>query len=56
MLTRSQYETPTAITRLLKSNEPLLVNQPGMIWQVQSGSLALFAVRVDQDQPRGKRR
>lgn len=39
----------------LQGNQPLLLNQPGQIYQVQSGSVALFAVRLAQGEPVGLR-
>jgi NHLM bacteriocin system ABC transporter ATP-binding protein len=56
ILTRSQPQTTPSPVQLLKSNEPLLLNTPDRIWQVQSGSLALFAVQLHNGQPQGKRR
>ncbi|MFM7425951.1 MAG: NHLP bacteriocin export ABC transporter permease/ATPase subunit [Elainella sp.] len=40
----------------IQGNQPLLLNQPGQVRQVQSGSVAVFAVRLDQDEPVGPRR
>ncbi|HEY9631706.1 MAG TPA: NHLP bacteriocin export ABC transporter permease/ATPase subunit [Coleofasciculaceae cyanobacterium] len=42
--------------QVLKGNTPLLLNDEGVVWQVQSGSLALFLSLIDHDQPQGKRR
>jgi NHLM bacteriocin system ABC transporter ATP-binding protein len=42
--------------QVLKGNTSLLLNDEGMVWQVQSGSLALFLSLVDRDRPQGKRR
>ncbi|NJO62317.1 MAG: NHLP bacteriocin export ABC transporter permease/ATPase subunit [Richelia sp. RM2_1_2] len=39
-----------------KSNEPLLLDNPEVIWLIQSGSLALFAINVEHGVPKGKRR
>ena len=39
-----------------KSNDPLLLNNPETIWLVKSGSLALFAINVQNGIPKGKRR
>ncbi len=39
-----------------KSNDPLLLNNPDTIWLVKSGSLALFAINVQNGIPKGKRR
>ncbi|BCL33960.1 NHLP bacteriocin export ABC transporter permease/ATPase subunit [Nostoc sp. MS1] len=39
-----------------KGNEPILLNDPQMIWIVQSGSVALFAVTVKNDVIEGTRR
>lgn len=43
-------------SRSLKSNDPMLLDDPGLIWQVQSGSLALFAIQLQQGLPKGQRR
>jgi NHLM bacteriocin system ABC transporter ATP-binding protein len=40
----------------LKSNQSLLLNQPEAIWQVRSGSLALFSIEVFDGIARGRRR
>ncbi|HIK42952.1 NHLP bacteriocin export ABC transporter permease/ATPase subunit [Thermoleptolyngbya sp. M55_K2018_002] len=42
-------------TRSLHGNEPLLLDHQ-TVWQVQSGSLALFAVPMQDGIPRGRRR
>jgi NHLM bacteriocin system ABC transporter ATP-binding protein len=39
-----------------KSNDPLLLDNPETIWFVQSGSLALFAINVQNGIPKGRRR
>lgn len=39
-----------------KSNDPLLLDDPETIWFVQSGSLALFAINVQNGIPKGRRR
>lgn len=39
-----------------KSNDPLLLNDPETIWFVQSGSVALFAINVQNRTPKGRRR
>ncbi|MGF1675874.1 MAG: NHLP bacteriocin export ABC transporter permease/ATPase subunit [Rivularia sp. (in: cyanobacteria)] len=39
-----------------KSNEPLLLDNPEIIWLVQSGTLALFAINVEYGVSKGKRR
>lgn len=39
-----------------KSNDPLLLDDPETIWFVQSGSLALFAINVQNGIPQGRRR
>lgn len=43
-------------THPLKSNQPLLLNIPGTVWRVKSGSLALFTIQMEQGLPRGRRR
>ena len=39
-----------------KSNDPLLLDDPETIWFVQSGSLAIFAINVQNGIPKGRRR
>ncbi|MBW4506284.1 MAG: NHLP bacteriocin export ABC transporter permease/ATPase subunit [Scytonematopsis contorta HA4267-MV1] len=39
-----------------KSNDPLLLDDLNKIWLVQSGSLALFAINVQNHIPKGRRR
>jgi NHLM bacteriocin system ABC transporter ATP-binding protein len=39
-----------------KSNDPLLLDDRDTIWFVQSGSLALFAINVQNGIPKGRRR
>ncbi|NMG11620.1 NHLP bacteriocin export ABC transporter permease/ATPase subunit [Brasilonema sp. UFV-L1] len=41
---------------LFKGNEPLLLNDPQTVWVVQSGSMSLFAIAVNNGNPEGKRR
>lgn len=43
-------------SRIVRGNLPLLLNQPGLIWTVQSGSIALFAVKITHGIPEGERR
>jgi NHLM bacteriocin system ABC transporter ATP-binding protein len=47
---------PSETGRHLASNTPFLLNAPDPIWQVKSGSLALFAIHVQQGIPKGRRR
>ncbi|MGI0491632.1 NHLP bacteriocin export ABC transporter permease/ATPase subunit [Alkalinema pantanalense CENA528] len=46
--------------KVLKSNTALLLNQlsdqPDILWQVRSGSLAVFSIQVDRGIPKGRRR
>jgi NHLM bacteriocin system ABC transporter ATP-binding protein len=43
--------------QLIKGNTPLLLQNDQIVWLVQSGSLALFATRIDEcHQPQGNRR
>lgn len=42
--------------RCIKGNEPLLLNDPQMVWVVHSGTLALFATSVEDGEPKGNRR
>lgn len=39
----------------IKGNQPLLLDDPEAVWLVQSGSLALFTVALNQGQPQGAR-
>jgi len=48
--------SPKGESYSFKSNEPLLLDNPGIIWLVQSGTLALFAINVEHGVPKGKRR
>ena len=41
---------------LFRSNEPLILDNPETIWLVKSGSLALFAINVQNGIPKGRRR
>jgi NHLM bacteriocin system ABC transporter ATP-binding protein len=58
MLTLSPVTTQQAAStsKKLSSNKSLLLNQAGTIWQIRSGSLALFSIQVEQNIPRGRRR
>ncbi|RUT08787.1 NHLP family bacteriocin export ABC transporter permease/ATPase subunit [Dulcicalothrix desertica PCC 7102] len=40
----------------LKGNEPILLNDPQALWQIQSGSISLFVVTVDNGIIQGNRR
>ena len=41
---------------ILKGNQPLLLNDPQVVWVVRSGAIALFATLVDRDnKPQGYR-
>ncbi len=42
--------------RRVKGNEPLLLDDSQMVWVVQSGTLALFATKVEEGEPKGNRR
>jgi ATP-binding cassette subfamily C protein len=42
-------------TKQIKGNEPLLLNDPLTIWIVQSGSLAVFAIRIKDGVAEGER-
>ena len=37
-------------------NRPILLDEPHTVWIVQSGSMALFAVMLNQKTPEGARR
>ncbi|HEY9641410.1 MAG TPA: NHLP bacteriocin export ABC transporter permease/ATPase subunit [Coleofasciculaceae cyanobacterium] len=43
-------------SRIVRGNLPLLLNDPNRIWTIQSGSIALFAVRIIKGIPEGERR
>jgi len=43
-------------TRRIPGNNPLLLSDPGVVWIVRSGSMALFAVAVERGEPAGTRR
>ena len=55
MLTEERKLDPILPSRSLHGNEPLLLDSQ-TVWQVQSGSLALFAVPMQDGIPRGRRR
>ncbi|MUG91965.1 NHLP bacteriocin export ABC transporter permease/ATPase subunit [Scytonema sp. UIC 10036] len=40
----------------VKGNEPILLNNPNIVWIVQSGTVALFAVTIDNGAIKGHRR
>ncbi|MEP0891946.1 hypothetical protein [Leptolyngbya sp. FACHB-16] len=42
--------------RSLKSNEPLFLDDPDRIWQVQTGTLAIFAISLQEALLKGRRR
>ncbi|MBW4641610.1 MAG: NHLP bacteriocin export ABC transporter permease/ATPase subunit [Goleter apudmare HA4340-LM2] len=42
--------------RIIKGNEPLLLNDPQTIWIVKSGSLVLHSILVDNKELKGNRR
>lgn len=41
--------------RIVKGNEPLLLDDPQTIWVVKSGSLVLHSMLVDNEEPKGNR-
>lgn len=55
MLAEERRLDPIHSSRLLHGNEPLLLDSQ-TVWQIQSGSLALFAVPMQDGIPRGRRR
>lgn len=55
MLTEERKLDPIHSSQSLHGNEPLLLDREA-VWQVQSGSLALFAVPMQNGIPRGRRR
>ena len=42
--------------RTVRGNLPLLLNDPALVWTVQSGTVALFAVQILNGVPEGERR
>ncbi|MBI4782143.1 MAG: NHLP bacteriocin export ABC transporter permease/ATPase subunit [Oscillatoriophycideae cyanobacterium NC_groundwater_1537_Pr4_S-0.65um_50_18] len=44
------------IRKIVRGNLPLLLNEPGQIWSVQSGSVALFTVTTLNGSPESERR
>ena len=42
--------------RTVRGNLPLLLNDPALVWTVQSGTVALFAVQILNGIPEGERR
>ncbi|HEY9768933.1 MAG TPA: hypothetical protein V6C71_10625 [Coleofasciculaceae cyanobacterium] len=51
----NQTDLPGQIYQV-KANTPILLNDPQSFWVVQSGSIAIFAVKVDQGVVKGTRR
>lgn len=45
-----------AITKSIQGNSPLVLDRPDLISVIQSGSVAVFAVRIIQGVPEGERR
>ena len=41
---------------IIKGNQPLLLNDPQKVWLIESGSIALFAVKIKDGIPDGSRR
>ena len=39
-----------------KANQPLLLNDPSIVWMIESGTVALFAVIIQNDLPISERR
>ncbi|MBW4660006.1 MAG: NHLP bacteriocin export ABC transporter permease/ATPase subunit [Drouetiella hepatica Uher 2000/2452] len=44
------------ISKTLQGNLPLLLSDSSLVWTVQSGSIALFAIAIIDDAPEGERR
>ena len=42
--------------KILQGNLPLLLSDSSLVWTVQSGTIALFAVTIVEDTPEGERR
>ena len=51
-----EVEDPRGVTRTLRGNETLVLDDPAVAWDVQHGNLAVFAVRQRDDEPAGPRR
>ena len=47
---------PASTSRVMNSNTSLLLNDPDLIWQVRSGSIALFSIQIVDGVPRGRRK
>lgn len=47
---------PSTCQRTITANQPLLLTDPALIWQVKSGQVAVFAVPLVSGQPAGERR
>ena len=41
---------------IIKGNQPLLLDEPQKVWLIESGSIALFAVKIKDGVPDGSRR
>ncbi len=50
----NDYQTTSPLR--VSGNEPLLLDDPDTVWLIQSGSMAVFAVRVVDGVPKGARR
>ena len=46
----------TNASRVMNSNTSLLLNDPNLIWQVRSGSIALFIIQIVNGIPSGRRK
>jgi len=56
MLAKERAFEHVYASQSLHGNEPLLLDKQRSVWQVQAGSLALFAVPMQNGVPRGRRR
>lgn len=56
MLAEEKITRVSSQSSCLKGNDPLLLDGSQTAWRVQSGSLALFAIHVQNGSPKGRRR
>ncbi|KOP26785.1 cation tolerance protein CutA [Hapalosiphon sp. MRB220] len=56
MINQISYVIPQGQEYILKGNQPILLNDPQTVWLIKSGSMALFAIAVQDGVPEGSRR
>ncbi|MCP6762144.1 MAG: NHLP bacteriocin export ABC transporter permease/ATPase subunit [Fischerella sp. CENA71] len=56
MVNQISYVIPQGQEYILKGNQPILLNDPQTVWLIKSGSMALFAIAVQDGVPEGSRR